>query len=232
VEEPPKSDKQLTPQAERVLNRCMAVFFSETRTPLMGIIGLSEIMLQGEDKFGPLTETQRRRDLTNIHQSAKVVLKLWELFFDIYHIAYGYWGLHIESVELSKLIQEAISETQVEQHLPPDLPNIWIDHRRVQQALTWILEAITEAVYPREESTITLTVSYDENSVKFYVAAVGKEKIYFLDDPDDPTLFFSRTIIEMHGGQMQVKVQEELKQLEISFTLPIRHNKPVDKEQV
>jgi hypothetical protein len=66
----------------------------------------------------------------------------------------------------------------------------------------------------------------------FYVAAVGKEKIYFLDDPDNPTLFFSRSIIEMHGGQMQVKVQEELKQLEISFTLPIRHNKPVDKEQV
>jgi signal transduction histidine kinase len=225
TEEPAKPEKQLTPQAARVLNRYMAEFFSETRTPLMGIIGYSEVMLEGEDKIGPLTETQRQ-GLTYIHQSAKAVLKFWEFFFDLYHITYGYWGLYIESVELSKLIQEAISDIQVEQNLPHDLPNIWIDRKRVQQALILVLEAITDAVYPREGSTITLTVNYDNNSVMFYMAAVGKEKIYFLDDPDDPTLFFSRSIIEMHGGQMQVNVQEELKRLEISFTLPIHQNKP------
>ncbi|MBE7552061.1 MAG: hypothetical protein HS126_13410 [Anaerolineales bacterium] len=229
TEEPAKPEKQLTPQAARVLNRYMAEFFSETRTPLMGIIGYSEIMLQGEDKIGPLTEPRRRDLITNIHQSAKAILKFWEFFFDLYHISYGYWGLQVKSVELvelSKLIQQSVPDAQIELNLPHHLPNIWADYKLIQQALTWILEAITEAVYPREESTITLTVTYDENSVKFYVAAVGKEKIYFLDDPDDPTLFFSRSIIEMHGGQMQVKVQEELKQLEISFTLPIHQNKP------
>ncbi|GIK40054.1 MAG: hypothetical protein BroJett011_38870 [Chloroflexota bacterium] len=226
MEVPTQPEKQLTPQAVRVLNRCMAVFFSETRTPLTGIIGLSEIMLQGEDKIGPLTDTQRQRLTHDIHRSAKAVIKLWELFFDIYHITYGYGGLHIESVDLGKLIEEAISNAQVELNLPHQLPNIWADHKRIQQALTWILEAITEAVYPREGSTITLTVNCDDNSVVFYVAAVGKEKIYFWDDPDDPTLFFNRSIIEMHGGQLQVKVQEELKQLEITFTLPIHQNKP------
>jgi K+-sensing histidine kinase KdpD len=129
-------------------------------------------------------------------------------------------------VELSKLIQEAISNAQVEQNLPHHLPNIWADHELIQQALTRILEAITHAVYPREGSTVTLSVNYDDNSVMFYLAAVAKEQIYFRDDPDDPTLFFSRSIIEMHGGQLQVNVQEELKQLEISFALPIHQNKP------
>lgn len=66
----------------------------------------------------------------------------------------------------------------------------------------------------------------------FNVVAVGKEKVHYRDDPDNPFLFFSRSIIEMHGGQMQVNVQEELKRLEISFTLPIRQDKPVDKEMV
>lgn len=231
MEEPVKPEKRLTPQAEQVLSHCLTMLSFEGRTPLMAIIGYSEVILKAEDQLGPLTEKQRR-GLTSIHKSAKAVLELWELLFDVHRIVYDHLVLNIETIDLSELIQQVVSKVQakVEQRLPDRLPKVLADDRYIQQTLSRLFQIVSDAIRFEGEGKIIITLNYDDNFLTVNINGIGENRLYFFEN--DPGFFISRSIIEMHGGQMQVNLHEELNQLEISFTLPIEQNKPVNQEIV
>lgn len=226
MEDATKPDRQLTPQAERVLQNSVAIF-REARHPLTSILGYSEVMLKDEDKVG-LLSIKQKKFLTIIQQNGNAALEIFNFLNDVFRLVYGDLPLYIEEVDLISLIQQIVltAQVKVEQNLSNHLPKIWADQTRIQQILKWILWEAQGTTYHGEASTITLTVSSHNDLVAFNIVAVGREELLYFNDPDDPNTFFSRSIIEMHGGQMQVNAQEELKQLEISFTLPIQQNKP------
>ncbi len=203
----------------------------EFRTPLTAIVGWSELILNG--KIGSLSEKQHR-GLTSIHNSGKYLLEILSHLLEVNRLVHGNLHLYFKEVDLNQLIEQLIlaNQVQLQQNVPGHLPNISADRERIRQTLIWMLAETSQAVRWGEEGTITLTANSNNNWVIFSITAVGREKLYYYDDPDDPIYFFSRSIIEMHGGQMQVKVQEELKKLEISFTLPIEQNKPTDRDPV
>lgn len=184
-------------------------------------------MLEREGQIGSLNEKQREY-LTYIHERGKSLLEILNFLLDIDRLVFGYLSLNIEEVDLRKLIQQVVptAQVKVEQNLPHQLPKIWADQGRIQQVLKWMLWEARGANYLGEADSILLTLNSNDDWITFIVTASGRERLFYFDDPDGPTLFFSRSIIEMHGGQLQVKVQEELKQLEITFTLPIHQNKP------
>lgn len=231
MEESAKSDRQLTPQTEKLLREYVPSMALAMRTPLAHIILYSQLI--SEEKFGPLNEEQRKI-LEAINQSGKRAVKTFETFVDIHRLIFGSLYLHIEEVDLPQLVQQTVSTIQatVEQKLPIHLPKIWADPIRIQWVLEGLLWMAINASGWGVNSIIALTISFDPNIVTFIISTTGKDNLYFRNDPDDSDLFISRSIIEMHGGQMQVNLQEELKQLEISFTLPIEQNKPVNQEIV
>lgn len=220
MSEPIQPDKQLTPQTERALNSFFTNLTSEIRTPLTAIVGLSEVMLKYEAKIGPLSEKQKDY-LTWIHKNGEDVFQMFDTLHDVFRLVYGYQHLpYLEEVNLRELIQQVISHTQVKIQLDilTNLPNIWADSKYIFHALSWLLPVARQD----EKTSTTLAVSFDEKNVIFDLISVEQEGLYFYYHPDNPTLFFSRSIIEMHGGQLTVDVQEEQKRLEISFTLPIK----------
>jgi signal transduction histidine kinase len=198
----------------------------------MSNVGFSQFLL--EEMVGPLNEKQKKY-ITHIYRGNQYVLKSYNQFFDLFKLLFGFLHLHLEEVNLGQLLDEAISanwtewlrwediatKPKIELNLSNDLPTISIDRAYMGQAISGILTLASGAIFHREDGTITLNVNREDNWVRFSVEVLGKEKFYYYDDPDNPTLFFSRSIIEMHGGQLTVYVQEEQKRLEISFTLPI-----------
>ncbi|MCL4297889.1 MAG: hypothetical protein KJ077_19255 [Anaerolineae bacterium] len=225
--EPAKPEKQLTPQTERVLQNSILVL-REARHPLTSIVGFSEVMLKSEDSTDSLSK-KRKKYLTVIQQNGNAVIEIFNFLHDIFRLVYGELSLYIEEVDLRQLIGQVISATQVkvEQNLPHYLPKIWADQGRIQQVLKWILSEAQGAIYLGEADSILLTLNGDDDWVTLSITASGSERLFYFGDPNDPVFFFSRSIIEMHGGQLHVNVQEELKRLEISFTLPTRQDKPV-----
>lgn len=226
TEEPAQPEKQLTPETERVLQNSISAI-REIRAPVNSMIGFSAIMLEREGQIGSLNEKQREY-LTYIYESGKSLLEILNFLLDIDRLIFDYLSLSIEEVDLRKLIQQVIPtvKVKVEQNLPHHLPKIWADQGRIQQVLKWILWETQGENYLGEADSILLTLNGNDDWITFNISASGREQLFYFDDPNRPTFFFSRSIIEMHGGQMQVNVQKELKQLEISFTLPIQQNKP------
>lgn len=226
MEKPVKPEKRLTPQAEQVLNHCLTMLSFEGRTPLTAIISYSELMLKSEDQLGPLTEKQRR-GLTSIHKSAKALRELLELVLDIKRIIYDNLVLHIETIDLSELVQQVVSNIplKVEQRFSDRLPKVLADQRYIQQTLSRLFQIVSDTIRSDDEGKIIITLNYTDSFLTVNINAIGENSLYFYENPIDPVFFFSRSIIEMHGGEMQVNLQEELNQLEISFTLPIEPNK-------
>lgn len=238
MEEPTQPDKQLTPQFEELLQAFISVFAHEVRPSLISLKGGLQFIL--EEKFGPLNE-QQRDYLTSIYQVSQKLLRDYNEFFDICRLLFQ-WSFHlrIEEVDLGELIKLAVSEalqdprisdwfvrSWLEQSIPPNLPHVSIDRLRIQGVLAAILSEIMYITNSGEGNKIVLLVNYDDSWVTCNIRAVGvSDPHYFDGNPNALTLFYSRSIIEMHGGQMQVNLQEELNQLEISFTLPIEQNKP------
>lgn len=230
--EPIQPDKQLTPQAEQLLQTLIIEMVHEVRNPIFSNIGFSQLLL--EEKVGPLNEKQRDF-ITHIHRTNRYLSKIFNQFSDLYRLIFGLLHLRLEEVDLGQLLDKAISanrtewfdwenmtlKPKIESSIPDDLPNIGVDPTRIQQAVSGILALASSATFHREDGIITFTVNRDDNWIRLNVKVIGEESLYFYNIPDNPTLFFSRSIIEMHGGQLTVNVQEEQKRLEISFTLPI-----------
>lgn len=217
--EPTPPDTKLTPQAERVWQNSV-LGFREIRHPLTSLVGYSELLLTGGNEIGFLTEKQRDF-LTIINRCGKDELEVTHLLLGIHQLIFDPPQLQFEQVDLGHLMQQFLStwQTSGEIKMPDNLPHIWLDRRRFQQALKWIFWRAINRNDLDAQDVFTFTGNFDENWVTFHLMSVGTNPFYF--ENDDPTLFFSRSIIEMHGGQLTVDVQQAQKRLEISFTLPI-----------
>jgi hypothetical protein len=75
-----------------------------------------------------------------------------------------------------------------------------------------------------EPGEILLAVGLDGSRVNFRISIRGQSKNLIFDD-HNPRLFFSRCIIEMHGGQLHLKKQEGVGST-IVFSLPTDQNRP------
>ena len=221
-------------QSWSAVNYLLSEMLSEIRTPTSAIIGWSGLML--EEKLGLLNEEQRQ-ELSNIHKSGHFLLAVWDDLFVMHQVLFDYLNLHIEEVNLYELIQQAIAATwehwlisfhpdrpTIKQHLPDELPTIWADRLRIQQAITRILLEAISTTYSREKSQIGMVVSHDDAWVTIQVRVTGAEVQYFRDH-NSPRLFFSRMVSEMHSGQVQLEQQEA--ELVFTLTLPIYQDRSV-----
>jgi len=236
---------QAVESASEVKTRFLASVTHELRTPLNLIINNMDFMRVGS--FGPVTEEQVAR-LTQGIRSAEHLLYLINDLLDVSKIEAGEMQLFIQEADLYPVIEDALdtavmlmeskhSEVALEAFIPPDLPPVPMDARRIRQVLTNLLSNAVK--FTLEGSIYFMVRKLDDDWLEFTVTDTGigipPEEMNRMFEAFERTrrakqlgiegtglgLPISRYLVEAHGGQMRVETAVG-QGSSFSFTLPLR----------
>jgi signal transduction histidine kinase/DNA-binding response OmpR family regulator len=220
-----KTAEQLK-EVDRLKSQFLANMSHELRTPLNSIIGFSRVILKGID--GPLTDMQRT-DLQAVYDGGQHLLGLINDILDISKIEAGRMELAFENVDLAGIIKGVMSTAialvkdksiELQQSVPPDLPTVRGDGRRMRQVL---LNLVANATKFTEEGFIRVEAEAHSTEVIISVADSGigipPDKLEAIFEPftqaDASTtrrvggtglgLSISKRLTEIHGGRIWVE---------------------------
>ena len=163
-------------EMDRLKNQFLANMSHELRTPLNSIIGFSRVILKGID--GPLTDMQRI-DLQAVYDSGQHLLGLINDILEISKIRAGKMELSFEDTDLREIIKGVMSTAialvkdksiELQQSIPPDLPIIRADARRIRQVL---INMVGNAAKFTEEGFIRVEAQASHTEVVISVADSG-----------------------------------------------------------
>ncbi len=217
---------------ERELDQMKDDFVStvshELRTPLFSIKGFVDLILQGKV---PDAATQREF-LTRVAEQAKHLTAIVSDLLDASRLEAGSVELARVPVDLAKVIRLAMGrleafarsrEVTIELEVPPDLPLVSGDARRLEQVVTNLVSNACKFSHPRGKVEIRCEAS--EHEVLVHVADHGTgippsaiprlfTPFYQVDSSATRRaggtglgLHISRRIIEAHGGRITVESQ-------------------------
>jgi signal transduction histidine kinase len=124
----------------------LATMSHELRTPLNAIIGFADVL--ANQRFGPLDNGRYEGYAAMIQQSGEHLLELINEVLDFSKLDAGRLELVEEQVDLSEVIRQSrqmisgrAEEAGVSLHtdIPPDVPWLWGDQRRIRQILLNLL---------------------------------------------------------------------------------------------
>lgn len=147
--------------ADRIKSAFLATMSHELRTPLNSIIGFTGIVLQG--LAGPLNPEQTKQ-LGMVRSSARHLLELINDVLDISKIEAGQLEVRAEPFDLPTVLDRAIASMKplaekkglaLTANVPPELPEMVSDRRRVEQIL---LNLLNNAIKFTDQGGVTLTV--------------------------------------------------------------------------
>ena len=233
--------------ANQAKSEFLANMSHELRTPLNAINGFSEIM--AGELFGPLNEKYKGY-AGDILKSGQHLLSLINDVLDMAKIEAGKMTLHYEPVSLREVCEDAVrlmrgkaQEAGLTIAIEADaLPDVQADHRGVKQVM---LNLISNAVkFTPEGGAITLTLTpfrgaAGEDRVRVACADTGigiaPQDLTRLARPFEQVegqhskttqgtglgLALTKSLIEMHGGQMTLESEPGLGTT-VSFDLPVK----------
>lgn len=132
-------------RATRLKDEFLANMSHELRTPLNAILGMTEGLQ--EKAFGDINEKQLKA-LQTIERSGSHLLELINDILDVAKIESGQIKLECAPVAISRICQSSITfikqqalkkNIKVEIKIPPDLPDLLLDERRIRQVLINLL---------------------------------------------------------------------------------------------
>ena len=214
-------------EANRIKSDFLANISHELRTPLNAIIGFSDIMSRG--MFGPEKYREYGQDIL---QSGRFLLNVINDILDMSKIEAGRMELHTAEVELGEILDESarvISFQADEKHLTVKLdvePSLQFvgDRRAIKQIL---LNLMSNAVkFTPEGGQVTfrarstperVTVEIADTGIGIPKALIQKIGRPFIQVANQFTkthqgsglgLAIARSLIEMHGGVMDIQSRE------------------------
>lgn len=128
-------------RANRLKDEFLANMSHELRTPLNAILGMTEGLW--EQVFGDINDRQRKA-LKTIERSGTHLLELINDILDLAKIEAEQLKLQLSSVSLENLCQSSLTfvkqqalkkRIQIDTQIPPNLPYLIIDERRIRQVL-------------------------------------------------------------------------------------------------
>lgn len=203
----------------------LAKMSHELRTPLNAIIGFSQMMDSGY--FGTINEKQRDR----IHDINLCGTHLLELINDILEFSKGESGKLIladEPTDFSQLVQKVmkivdqrakVAEVTLKIDLPPDLPLLLADERKIRQTL---INLISNAVkFTPRGGTVTLAAEIDisgrfvfsvtdtgigiaSEDIPRALSVFGQVHTHLNTEGTGLGLPLCKMFIELHGGELKL----------------------------
>ncbi len=166
-------------RASRAKDDFLATMSHELRTPLSGVLGISEILLEGVR--GPMTEKQEQAVQT-IKSSGERLLGLINDILDISKIESGKFELHSENVDVNEICRLSLlfirqlagkKSITVEYSPPPTDPVVFADPKRLKQILINLLNNAVK--FTPEKGMVKLEVQPDaeESLMRFSVTDTG-----------------------------------------------------------
>ncbi len=219
-------------RATRLKDEFLANMSHELRTPLNAILGMSEA-LQAE-VFGSINDRQLK-SIQTIERGGSRLLELINDILDITKIESGQIELDYTSTAVAPLCQSSLAaieqqalhkSIQLEIKLPLNLPNLFIDERRIRQVLINLLNNAVK--FTPEGGQITLKINSppqppnhpDPNFIQIAIIDTGigiaPEHLHKLFQPfiqiDSALnrqyqgtglgLALVKRIVELHGGEV------------------------------
>lgn len=145
--------------ANRLKSEFLANISHELRTPLNAIIGYSDMLKSGT--YGHINDAQFDR-LQRVNTGGTQLLELINDVLDLSRIEAGQMRVNLESVNLTNLIEQAITPVTflaekkglaLRQEIDSDLPHIQAEPQRIRQVLTNLLD---NAIKFTKEGSVTL----------------------------------------------------------------------------
>ena len=172
------ANKQLE-RAMKVKDEFLANMSHELRTPLNGILGMSEILLEGIR--GPLNERQQTM-VKIIEDSGRHLLSLINDILDLSKIEAEKFDLIMENVAVEDICQICLSFIKepamkkgvaVNYHPDPAITFLQADPKRLKQILVNLLSNAVKFTLPEGKVSLTVTADVEKNSCRFLVSDTG-----------------------------------------------------------
>lgn len=151
-------------RATSLKDEFLASMSHELRTPLNAILGMAEALQ--DDIFGAVNERQLKA-LQTIERSGVHLLELINDILDVSKIESGQMNLDFGFTNVNVLCQSSIAfvkqqalqkNIQIDERISQNLPDLWVDERRIRQVLINLLNNAVK--FTAEGGRITLEVTY------------------------------------------------------------------------
>ncbi len=172
--------KHAAEEANRAKSTFLANMSHELRTPLNAIIGYSEMLEEETRDSGKIENVQ---DLKKIQSAGKHLLSLINDVLDLSKIEAGKMGLHLETFDVSQVIEEMVTTLQpaaaknansIHVHLAENLSVMKADITKVRQIL---FNLLSNACKFTDHGTISVDVDQikveDRDWIQFRVSDTG-----------------------------------------------------------
>ncbi len=240
LEESLRKQKEL----EKVRDDLMKMIVHDLKTPLTSIIGVMEMMIDGD--FGSLT-TNQRGALGDAESRAEDLLGLIEDLLEVARLEESRLSLNLRPIAPAALLAEVKHEWEIRfqqeratavVEAADDAPVLEADHallkrvfsNLVQNALSHSARAVTVTLGARRENDGTLfTVADDGVGIPVEYHDIIFRKFEQVKTPHIPRvrssglgLAFCKLVVEAHGGRIWVKSGGEMIGSAFHFWMPVK----------
>ena len=177
----PKDEAKQTEQVRREADRekmyadLLRAVSHDIRTPLTGIVGATNVLLEQD---GGLTQEQRQQLLRSTNEDAQWLIRIVENLLSITRISSEEAKVKKEPEPAEEVIESAVAKTHkhypevdIRVHLPDELMMVPMDPLLMEQVLVNLME---NAVIHGETHHIDVTLSSEGNCAVFTVADDGR----------------------------------------------------------
>ncbi len=233
-------EAEILKKLDRLRTELLANVSHELRTPLTTIKGYTTMLLDYDTR---LRHNEKRRYLESIDKAVNRLVRLIDQLIDMSRLEAGLMEMEKAITSISKLVREAVVETQIRAprrklvlNLPKRLPRVNIDARHIREVLDNLIDNAIK--YSGEGQEIVVKVRRVRRKLLISIADQGvgipadelervfsrmyRSKQRLSDEPGGMGLGLAicQRLVAAHGGRIWVK-SEEGKGSTFFFTLPL-----------